>query len=329
MKLIIDVFGGDNAPQEILKGVSLAMEELGVEAVLVGDRKKIEACLEREQISLPNPYTIEDAPEVITMEDDPMSVLKAKKESSMARGLRLLADGRGDGFVSAGNTGALTVGATFLVKRIKGVKRPAIAAPMPTAKSPVLLIDCGANVECRPEMLRQFGLMGDAYMKKVFATQNPRVGLANNGTEPTKGTPLQQEAYGLMQEADYQFCGNIEARQIPFGDCDVVVADGFTGNIILKMYEGVAGAMMGSLKEIFMKDMKSKMGALLLKGGLNDFKARMDYKEYGGAVLLGVRGVVVKAHGSSDARSFKNAIRQAVKFSETGVIEEIALRTGG
>lgn len=326
MTIIVDAMGGDNAPVEILKGAALAAAELKVEIILVGDESRIKAALQEHTINLK--AEIVHTPEQIDMEDDASSVLKGKSNSSMAIGLKLLAEGRGAAFVSAGNTGALTVGATFLVKRIKGIKRPAIASIMPTTKTPVLLMDCGANVECRGDMLYQFGLMGDVYMKKVMQVVSPRIALANNGTEPTKGPQIVKDAYGLMQSAPYNFTGNIEARQIPYGDCDVVVADGFTGNIILKMYEGVAAALLGSLKAIFFQNLKHKIGALLLKSGLNDFKAQMDYKEYGGAVLLGIKKPVVKAHGSSDARSFKNAIRQGVQFASTGVVEEIQKLSG-
>lgn len=321
MKIIVDAMGGDNAPLEILKGCQMAIEELSTEILLVGDEEKIKACMSANNIDLS--CQIVDTKIKMEMNDEATSILKEKKDSSMAVGMKLLADGKGDGFVSAGNTGALTVGATFIVKRIKGINRPAIASIMPTTKTPVLLMDCGANVECRGEMLSQFGAMGNVYMKKVMAVESPRIALANNGVEETKGTEAIKEAYQIMKKLDYNFIGNIEARQIPFGATDVVVADGFTGNIILKMYEGVAAAIMGQLKDIFYKNIKTKVAALILKSSLNEFKAQMDYKEYGGAVLLGIRKPVVKAHGSSDARSLKNAIRQAAKFAGTGVVEAI------
>ena len=324
MKIIVDAMSGDNAPLEIIKGSALAVKELGIEILLVGDENIINKCIEENNIDNKAMTILHtDAPPII-MEDDAKAVLKEKADSSMAVALKALADGLGDGMVSAGNTGALTVGTTFIVKRIKGIKRPAIASIMPTiAENPVLLMDCGANVECRSDVLNQFGLMGSVYMKKIMNIVNPRICLANNGTEETKGTPVLQEAYQIMKNEKYNFCGNIEARQIPYGDCDVVVADGFTGNIILKMYEGVAAAIMKCVKGIFMKNLKSKLAALMLKDGIGELKKQMDYKEYGGAVLLGAKQVVVKAHGSSDERSFKCAIRQAVKFADTGVIEEI------
>lgn len=322
MKIIVDAFGGDNAPLEIIKGSMLASREYDVDIILTGDRDKIEACAKENSIDLKRTQIV-DAKGVITMQDDAKSVLKEKADSSMSAGFRLLNDGSGDAFVSAGNTGAITVGATLITKRIKGIKRPAIASVMPSAKKPILLMDCGANAECRAEFLYQFGLMGDLYMKHILKYENPRIALANNGVEETKGTPLVREAYELMKKAPYNFVGNIEGRQIPFGDADVIVADGFTGNLILKMYEGVAKVLMNGIKDAFMKNIFSKLSYLGVKSGLDDMKKQFDYKEYGGAVMLGVKKPVVKAHGSADANTFKNAIKQAVWFLENDLIKEI------
>lgn len=322
MKIIVDAFGGDNAPSEIIKGSMLAVDEYGVDILLVGDEEKINQCVANEGIQLKKTEIV-DAKGVITMHDDAKSVLKEKADSSMSVGFKLLNEGRGDAFVSAGNTGAITVGATLITKRIKGVKRPAIASVMPSAKKPILLMDCGANSECRAEFLYQFGLMGSLYMEHILKYDNPRIALANNGTEDTKGTPLVKEAYALMKDAPYNFTGNIEARQIPFGDADVIVADGFTGNIILKMYEGVAKVLMNGIKDAFMKNSVTKLSYLGAKSGINDMKKQFDYKEYGGAVLLGVKKPVIKAHGSADARTFKNAVKQAVWFLENNLIDEI------
>lgn len=322
MKIIVDAFGGDNAPLEIIKGSMLASREYDVDIILTGDRDKIEACAKENSIDLKRTQIV-DAKGVITMHDDAKSVLKEKADSSMSAGFRLLNDGLGDAFVSAGNTGAITVGATLITKRIKGIKRPAIASVMPSAKKPILLMDCGANAECRAEFLYQFGLMGDLYMKHILKYENPRIALANNGVEETKGTPLVREAYELMKKAPYNFVGNIEGRQIPFGDADVIVADGFTGNLILKMYEGVAKVLMNGIKDAFMKNIVSKLSYLGVKSGLDDMKKQFDYKEYGGAVMLGVKKPVVKAHGSADANTFKNAIKQAVWFLENDLIKEI------
>ncbi|MGN0533677.1 MAG: phosphate acyltransferase PlsX [Eubacterium sp.] len=322
MKIIVDAMGGDNAPKEIIKGSMLAAEEYGADIVFVGDEKIILQCAEENSVDLKNSEIV-NASGVITMHDDAKSVLKEKSDSSMAVGFALLNEGRGDAFVSAGNTGAVTVGATFITKRIKGIKRPAIASVMPSAKKPILLMDCGANAECRAEFLYQFGLMGSLYMKHILKYDNPSVALANNGEEETKGTPLVKEAYELMKNAPYNFIGNIEGRQIPFGDADVIVADGFTGNIILKTYEGVAKVLMNSIKEAFTRNTLSKLCYLGVKPGIDSMKTQFDYKEYGGAVLLGVNKPVVKAHGSADARTFKNAVKQAVWFLQNNLIDEI------
>ena len=322
MKIIVDAMGGDNAPKEIIKGSMLAAEEYGADIVFVGDKKVISQCAEENSVDLKNSEIV-NASGVITMHDDAKSVLKEKSDSSMAVGFALLNEGRGDAFVSAGNTGAVTVGATFITKRIKGIKRPAIASVMPSAKKPILLMDCGANAECRAEFLYQFGLMGSLYMKHILKYDNPSVALANNGEEETKGTPLVKEAYELMKNAPYNFIGNIEGRQIPFGDADVVVADGFTGNIILKTYEGVAKVLMNSIREAFTRNTLSKLCYLGVKPGIDSMKTQFDYKEYGGAVLLGVNKPVVKAHGSADARTFKNAVKQAVWFLQNNLIDEI------
>lgn len=322
MRIIVDAFGGDNAPLEIIKGSMLAAREYGCDIVLVGDEDKIKQCAKSHNINL-DKTEIVDAKGIITMHDDPKSVLKNKADSSMAVGFRLLNEGVGDAFVSAGNTGAITVGATLITKRIKGVKRPAIASVMPSVNKPFLLMDCGANAECRAEFLYQFGLMGSLYMKSILHRESPTVALANNGEEETKGTPMVKEAYSLMMNAPYNFIGNIEGRQIPYGDADVVVADGFTGNLILKTYEGVAKALMTSIKAAFMKNTMSKLSYLGVKSGMEDMKKQFDYKEYGGAVLLGVKKPVIKAHGSADARTFKNAVKQAVLFLENNLIDEI------
>lgn len=315
--------GGDNAPLEIIKGSMLAVDEFNIdEIILVGDENKINSCVKENNITLKN-TTIHHCTDVITMHDDPKDVLKAKPDSSLSVAFKLLNEGVGDALVSAGNTGAITVGATLITKRIKGVKRPAIASIMPSADKPFLLMDCGANVECRAEFLYQFGLLGSIYMQNIMKVEAPRVALANNGSEETKGTPVVKEAYELMKDAPYNFIGNIEGRQIPFGDADVVVADGFTGNLILKTYEGVAKMLMNGIKQAFYKNTLSKISYLGVKSGIDDMKKQFDYKEYGGAVMLGVKKPVIKGHGSADARTFKNAIKQAVWFLQTDLIEKI------
>ena len=239
MTIIVDAFGGDNAPLEIIKGCALAVEEFGVNILLTGREEIIRKTAEENNISLNN-IEIEDCSEVITMEDEPNSVLKTKKDSSMAVGFRMLNEGRGDAFISAGNSGALCVGATLAVRRIKGIKRPAFAPVLPSESGFFMLLDGGANVECRPEMLYQFALMGSVYMEKVMKVSNPKIGLANVGTEDHKGTELYRDTYKLLRDSKLNFIGNVEGRDIPKGICDVVVCDGFAGNMILKTYEGVA-----------------------------------------------------------------------------------------
>ena len=323
MKIIVDAMGGDNAPLEIIKGSMLAVDEYGIdELVLLGDEAVINNCVKDNGIVFKNTRIV-NCTQVIDNCDDAKAVLRGKPDSSMAVGFKLLNDGEGDAFVSAGNTGAITVGATLITNRIKGVKRPAIASVMPSAAKPFVLMDCGANAECKSEYLCQFGLLGSIYMQNIFGVQNPTVALANNGAEETKGTPVVKEAYQMMKNAPYNFIGNIEGRQIPFGDADVVVADGFTGNLILKTYEGVAKVLMQGIKDAFYKNTLSKLSYLGVRSGINDMKAQFDYKEYGGAVMLGVKKPVIKAHGSADARCFKNAIKQAVMFLKTDLINKI------
>ena len=287
MRIIIDAFGGDNAPDEIIKGCRLAADELHVQIVLTGDEKKIRAAAEKLNVNVSD-FEIIDCPDVITMEDEPTAITRAKKQSSMAVGLRALAEGKGDAFASAGNSGALVVGATLLVKRIKGVKRVAFAPLMPKSEGFFMLADGGANNECRPEMLEQFGMMGSVYMQKVMGVQKPRIGLANVGTEPHKGGELQHAAFALLSEnKDVHFIGNIEARDIPFDAADVVVCDGFTGNILLKMYEGVAMALMNKFKAVFKKSLKNKLAAAMVLNDMKAMKKELDYNEYGGAPILG------------------------------------------
>lgn len=323
MKIIIDAFGGDNAPVEIIKGARMAKDEYNIDIILTGSESKIRKAAAENDIKIDD-MQIADAPEVITMDDDPSAVIRTKKNSSMALGFNLLAQGDGDAFISAGNSGALVMGATMIVKRIKGVKRPAFAPVLPTLKGCSMLIDGGANVECRPEMLVQFGLMGSIYMNKVIGVDNPKIGLANCGAEEHKGTPLYQEAYQLLKSSNLNFVGNIEGRGVPEGDSDVVVADGFTGNIILKMYEGVAGALMGKIKGIFTKNVKNKLAAALVLSDMKEMKKQFDYNEYGGSPILGVSKPVFKAHGSSKARTIKSAVGLTVQFVKNNVVNEIA-----
>jgi len=323
MKIIVDGFGGDNAPLEILKGCRDAVSEYGCEIIVTGRTSDLLNIARQNEISLQG-IEIFEAPDVISMEDDPVSITKQMKNSSMAVGLTLLKEGKGQAFVSAGSTGALLVGATFIVKRIKGVKRAALASVLPGDKGPFMLLDCGANVECRPEMLTQFGIMGSVYMEKVMKCSNPRVGLINVGTEETKGDPLRLEAYKQLSTAPVNFIGNTEARDLLDSVCDVAVCDGFTGNIALKLTEGVSQTLMKNIKEVFSRNTAGKIAAAMVMKGLKAFKKKMDYNEYGGAPLLGISAPVFKAHGSSKSVAIKNAIRVAAQFAETDIIENVA-----
>lgn len=323
MTIIVDAYGGDNAPVEILKGCAMAVADFGVDIILTGSEAGILAAATENNISLTN-MTIVDAPDVIAMEDHPNAIMKEKKNCSMAVGLRLLAEGKGDGFVTAGSTGAVLMGGTFIVKRIKGIKRPALAPIMPKSEGIFMLIDSGANTDVRPEVLCQFAQMGSVYMEKVMGVASARIGLANVGTEDTKGDELRKATFPILRSMpSLNFIGNIEARDIAFDACDVVVADGFTGNIILKMYEGVASALMAKFKAVFAKSLKNKLAAAMVYNDLKAMKKQLDYTEYGGAPLLGVQKPVFKAHGSSKAKTFRNAIGQLIEFIRADCISTI------
>lgn len=327
MRIIVDAMGGDNAPDEIVKGAVEAVREFGVLITLVGKENEIRACLAREKFADNGKITIVHASEVVAMEDDPATVLRTKKDSSMSVALKLLRDGEGDACISAGSTGALLAGATLIVKRVPGIRRAALAPVMPNGGRGMMLIDCGANVDCTPEYLLQFAFMGAFYSKNILGCENPRVGLLNVGTEETKGTDLQTETYKVLREASKQgninFIGNVEARDVLFDTVDVVVADGFSGNIMLKTIEGTAMYVMGNIKDIFTANRRSKVAALAIKKRLGEFKKKVDPSEVGGTALLGISKPVIKAHGSSDARALKNAILQAINFVKADVANEI------
>ncbi|MFV0402167.1 MAG: phosphate acyltransferase PlsX [Oscillospiraceae bacterium] len=322
MKIIVDAHGGDNSPLEVLKGSALAVAEYGIEVVLCGKEQELRQLMAKESIS-DKGMIFAGAGQVMPVEADPTSVVKEYADSSITVGLKLLAEGGGDAFVSAGSTGAVTVGSSLIVKRIKGIKRAAIAVVMPTTDGQYMLIDGGANAECRPEMLCQFGIMGSAYMGKMFGLASPRVGMVNIGAEETKGLELQIEANKLLKEAPVNFIGNVEGRDLPLGGCDVAVADGFTGNVILKLTEGMGKMMSVELKKILLGSTLSKVAALIVKKNVMNFRKRMDYTEYGGSPLLGIAKPVVKAHGSSNAHAIKNAIRQAKEMVEHQVIAQV------
>ena len=326
MKMIIDCMGGDNAPLEMLKGVIDAKAELGGEYLLVGHKDILEATARENGLDISG-FEILHAETVITMEDDSMA-FREKKDSSMTMALKALANGEGDAMVSCGNTGTLFAGATLTVRRIKGVHRAALAAVLPF-NPPVLLLDCGANVTVQPEFLPQFAAMGSAYMKALYGLDNPRVGLLNNGAEEHKGTPLHTEAHQLLKACpDVNFVGNVEGNQVPFGACNILVTDGFTGNVLLKTMEGMGKLFMTRMKGIFYASVISKLAALTVKKSFMQFKKDMDVKEHGGSPILGIRKPVIKAHGSSDARAFKSAIRQAMRFAESGAIESLERQLG-
>ena len=342
MKIVIDGFGGDNAPDEVIKGAALAAREYGTEIIITGDEKILQSRLKalqpstvNRQLSIVNcQLSTVNASGVIQVEDNPLEIRTTKAGTSMGVAFDLVKTGQADAIVSAGSTAALMVGGSMVIGRIKGVKRPALSPIMPgiaPGGTPTpsnlpfnyILLDGGANLECRPEMLLQFGIMGSIYMNKVAGVLKPRVGLLNIGTEEKKGRELEQETYKLLKNAPLNFIGNVEARDVPLGACDVVVTDGFTGNLYLKAVEGMGVFMKQSLKQLFGKNAATKVGYLFAKSGVQDISRKTDYREVGGSPLLGTAKPVIKAHGSSDAKAFKNAIRQAAEFVKSNAINEI------
>lgn len=328
MIIILDAMGGDNAPLEVIKGAAMAAAEYDVRLRLVGPTDVIKQCAEENGILLDtSKIEIVDAPDVITMEDPPLSV-RRKKNSSMTVSLNLLAGGGGDAMVSAGNTGALYAGASLIVMRIKGFRKAAIATVFPF-KNPTLLLDSGANTVVTPENLCQFALMGSVYMEKVMEIDRPRVGLLNNGTEANKGTELLVETNALLSRYDrINYVGNVEAKAAPFGACDVLVTDGFTGNIFLKLTEGLGEMLLKRIKAIYKKNFLSMLSAAIIKKDFKALKKEFDASEYGGAPILGISKPVIKTHGSSDALEVKNAVRQAINYIKSGVTLELAEAVG-
>lgn len=322
MKILVDVMSGDNAPLELIKGAAQAAETFDEQIMIIGDENIISDVAVKNDINLSG-IAIVKANSVINMEDKPMSVVRDKKDSSMGVGLKLLAAGEVDAFVSAGNTGALITGATLIVKRIMGINRPAIASVLPL-DNPVLLMDSGANLTVTSDNISQFAFMGAKYMEKIYGIDRPRVGQLNNGTEYNKGNALQVESYQVLSESGLNFVGNVESKEVPFGVCDVLVTDGYTGNIFLKSVEGMGKYMMGILKDLLTTNIATQLSTLTMKEKLRDIKHRFDTSEHGGAPILGVTKPVIKAHGSSDAKAIKNAVRQAINFVETGINADIA-----
>ena len=329
MKIILDAMGGDNAPEAAVLGALDAAKDFGAQITLVGRGEAILEVMRKHNIAdLPEGVDIANADDVVDMHDDPAAVLHKRKNSSMVVGLKMLAEGAGDAFVSAGSTGALLTAATLVVKRVKGIRRAAMAPAFPNkAGGRTIICDAGANAECTPEFLLQFAIVGSLHAKKSLKLENPRVGLLNIGTEDSKGTALQLAVYPMLQQAHEQglihFIGNVEARQVPLGEVDVVVCDGFSGNVLLKSIEGTAMFMGSAVKKVFKRNIFSKLGYLLCKSGVKDMMKLLDYREIGGTQFLGIKKPVIKAHGSSDARAFYNAVRQAVDAANNNTAEEL------
>ena len=323
IKVILDAMGGDHAPQAPCEGAIAALRaDRDLHIVLAGDPRVIESHIKNAE-DVRDRLTVMDAPETISNHESPALVIRQKRNSPIVRGMLSVREKEADGFVSAGSTGAVLVGGMLRLGRIPGIERPALAPLLPGRKGHFLLIDCGANVDSKPEYLAQFGLMGDAFMEKAMGIDKPRIGLVNNGVEEEKGSVLYAAAHQLLKKEKINFIGNVEARYVPADQADVIVCDGFDGNIILKYTEGVAETLMGIIKQELMADTRSKLGALLAKPAFLRVKKLMDYTEVGGAPLLGVQGTVVKAHGSSNAKAISSAIRQAALIIRSGVTAQI------
>ena len=328
MKIIVDAMGGDNAPLEIVKGALAGQKHWGVDIVLTGDENAIREALTRcGQPEVPAGMEIISTSQTVEMCDDPATVFRRKKDTSMGVGLTMLREGQGDALVSAGSTGALLTGATLITKRIHGIRRAAMAPVIPTTTGQAVLIDCGANAECTPEYLVQFAYLGNFYARQVLGLAKPRVGLLNIGAEDSKGTDLQKQTLARLRQAAEEghlhFIGNIEAKEAIKGGCDVIVTDGFSGNILLKTMEGVGSFAGSALKGMFKKNLLTKLAALAVMAGLNDFKAKLDPNKVGGTAFIGIARPVIKAHGASNAEAIENAIGQATAFARSGLIEKI------
>ena len=328
MKIIVDAMGGDNAPLEIVKGALQAQKRFGADIVFTGDEAAIlDAARACGLTALPDGAAVIPTTETVEMCDDPATVFRRKKDTSMGVGLTLLKNGGGDAMVSAGSTGALLTGATLITKRIHGIRRAAMAPVIPTATGSAVLIDCGANAECTPEYLVQFAYLGNFYARRVLGVAKPRVALLNIGTEDSKGTDLQKQTLALLRQAgkrgDLHFIGNIEAKEAIKGGCDVIVTDGFSGNIMLKSIEGVGSLAGSALKTMFKKNLLTKLAALLVMPGLNAFKDRLDPNKVGGTAFIGISKPVIKAHGASNAEAIENAVGQAIQVARSGIVEDI------
>ena len=328
MKIILDAMGGDNAPQAIVQGALEAHKEYGTDLILVGRMAEILKAVEASgEKNLPAGVEVRDASEVVEISDDPATAFKRKKDSSLTVGLNLLKSGEGDAFVSAGSTGALLAGATLVVKRIRGIRRAAMGPVLPTAEGRMLLCDCGANAECTPEYLLQLAYLGSYYAKRMLGVEQPRVALLNIGAEAEKGDQLRQEAHTLLAAAGragrLRFVGNLEAGDAMLGGADVLVTDGFSGNVMLKSLEGTSKFLLKELKKVFLSSTRTKIAAGLVKGDLAEMKRMLDPSEVGGTPFLGISKPVIKAHGSSDARAIRNAILRAEEYAASGFIDDI------
>ena len=330
MKIILDAMGGDHAPEAPVMGAIQAAKDFGAQITLVGKGEQILRVMRENGIQdLPAGIEIANAEDVVDMHDDPAKVIQKRKDSSMMVALRMLAQEEGDACISAGSTGALLTGATLIVKRVKGIRRAAMGPVMPNkAGGKTVILDCGANAECTPEFLLQFGVVGSLYAQKYLGVETPKVGLLNIGTEDSKGTDLQKQAYALLQDASHKgllnFVGNVEARDVPLGAVDVVVCDGFAGNVLLKSIEGTA-MFMGSLmkRRIFKRNLFSMIGYLFCKPGVDEVMKMLDYRVIGGTQFLGIKKPVIKAHGSSDALAFRNAVKQAMDAAQSDISAEL------
>ena len=323
MKIVLDGMGGDNAPGAIVKGAVEAAKLIKHDIYIVGRKEDIEAELKKSKFKGKN-IKIVDAREVITMDDSPVKAIRRKTESSMVVGLTMVKDGQGDIFISGGNTGALVVGARMILGRIEGIDRPVLASIYPClGGEPSLLVDAGASSEAKAQNLLEYGLMGSIYMEKVWGRQQPKVGLVNLGIEESRGTSVTKDAYQQLKAASINFIGNVEAREVPVGACEVIVCDGFVGNVILKLTEGVAWNILKLIKNKLMRNVKNKLAALMLKSDLKSMKQEFDYEEYGGAPILGVNGPVIKIHGSSGVNAVKNAILKGIPYGQENVVEII------
>ena len=323
MRIILDGMGGDNAPAAVVEGAVIASKDIEHEIVIIGQEELIQNELNKYRYN-PKKISVVNAREVITNEEAPVRAVRSKKDSSIVRGINMVKNGEGDIFISAGSTGALLSGGLFILGRIQGIDRPALASVYPiVGGTPSLLVDAGANAECKPNNLLEFGIMGNIYMEKVIGRENPKVGLVNIGTEAAKGNTLTKAAYELLEQSDMNFIGNVEAREVPKGVCDVIVCDGFTGNVVLKLTEGLAWNILQVIKKKFTDGVKAKLGAALLIDKLSELKTEFDYSEYGGAPILGVKGPIVKMHGSSSANAVKNTILKGIPYVEEKVVETI------